>query len=377
MAKNNFLNSLILPTALLSGTIIGAGIFALPYVFDKAGTITGLIYLAVFTAVLALIHLKYADIINATPTDHRFAGYAEIYLGKIGKISAILMTVVATVFILTVYLILSVSFINLLAPNLADVYKILIFWVLGSLAIYWKVERLAISELLVTLGITLIIFLVFAFGLKNFSEVILLKPKFNASHIFLPYGPILFALSGRVAIPALLGYFRKNNLSQSLSRPAIVLGTIFPAIVYLLFVIGVLNLSAVVSEDSISGLVSRLPSRALELLGILGVVSLWSTYIVIGRDIKKSLEYDFNFPRVLIFLLVILAPLGLYFYGLHDFLKLISITGGVFIGLEGIFIILMRQKACLPTGMALQRKNLLDYVLLAIFIGGIIHAIAY
>jgi hypothetical protein len=369
MPKKIF-NQLILPAALLSGAIIGAGIFALPYVFDKAGTIAGLFYLVVFAAVFSLIHLKYADIINATPTDHRFAGYAEIYLGKIGKILAILMTVVGTVFVLTVYLILSVSFINLLAPNLPDVYKVFIFWLFSSLAIYWKVERLAISELLVTLGMTLIIFIIFAFGLKNFSEVILSKPKFNVSYLFLPYGAILFALSGRVAIPALLGYFRRNNLPPTFSRPAIVLGTVFPAIVYLLFVIGVLNLSATVSEDSISGLVDRLPSRALELLGILGIISLWSTYIVIGRDIKKSLEHDFNFPKILIFLFVILAPLGLYFYGLGGFLRLISVTGGVFIGLEGIFIVLMRQRA-------LQKKPLLDYLLLAIFIGGIIHALLY
>jgi len=363
-----FLSQLIFPAALVSGTIIGAGIFALPYVFEKAGIITGLIYLAVFTAVLTLIHLKYADIITATPTDHRFAGYAEIYLGKFGKFLAILTTVVGTIFILTVYLILSISFINLLVPNLPDIYKVLIFWISGSLAIYWKIERLAISESLITLGITLIIFLIFIFGLKNFSEVILSKPKLNISYFFLPYGAVLFALSGRVAIPALLGYFRRNNLPQNLSRPAIVLGTVFPAIIYLLFVIGVLNLSSVVSEDAISGLVGHLPSRAVELLGILGIISLWSTYIVIGRDIKRSLEHDFNFPKILIFLFVVLAPLGLYFCGLYDFLRLIEITGGIFIGLEGIFIILMHQKA-------VNKKTFLNYLLLVIFIGGIIWAI--
>jgi hypothetical protein len=67
---------------------------------------------------------------------------------------------------------------------------------------------------------------------------------------------------------------------------------------------------------------------------------------------------------------VILAPLGLYFYGLGGFLKLISITGGVFIGLEGIFIVLMRQKA-------VPEKSLPDYILLVIFIVGIIHALLY
>ena len=35
----------IFPTSLLAGTIIGAGMFALPYLFEKSGIILGLLYL--------------------------------------------------------------------------------------------------------------------------------------------------------------------------------------------------------------------------------------------------------------------------------------------------------------------------------------------
>ncbi len=127
MAKG-FFNQLILPAALLSATIIGAGIFALPFVFQKAGLIAGLFYLLIFSAVFVLIHLRYADIISKTAENHRFAGYAETYLGKSGKWLAILMTIVGMIFTLTVYLILSKSFIAILLPFLPDVYKILIFF---------------------------------------------------------------------------------------------------------------------------------------------------------------------------------------------------------------------------------------------------------
>jgi len=369
--KNNFSYQLILPAALLSATIIGAGIFALPFVFQKAGLIAGFFYLLIFSAVFVFIHLRYADIISKTAENHRFAGYAETYLGKSGKWLAILMTIVGMLFTLTVYLIISKSFIDIFFPSLVDAYKILAFWFLGSLAIFLGIKRLAISEFLITFGIGAIILVIFVFGSNNLGQTISSVPFFNLEYIFLPYGVILFALSGRAAIPAVLGYFRNNNLPPNGIKPSIILGTLFPAFIYAVFVLAILNLSGgIVSQDSVSGLIGRLPFWILEILGILGIISLWSSYIVIGRDVKKSLGYDLNLPKLLIALIVIFAPVILYFSGFQNFLKLVGLTGGIFMGLEGIFIVLMRQKA-------IQKKTLLDYVLLVIFIGGVIYSIIY
>ena len=64
----------ILPAGLLAETIIGAGMFALPYVFQKSGIGLGLFYLFFFGLVSILIHLMYADIILRTSENHRFAG---------------------------------------------------------------------------------------------------------------------------------------------------------------------------------------------------------------------------------------------------------------------------------------------------------------
>ncbi len=120
--------SIILPTGLLAATIIGAGIFALPYTFEKAGIITGLFYLVIFAGVFTLIHLMYADVIIKTEGFHRFVGYAEIYLGNIGKWLTVSVTVIGMIFVLVIYLILSISFINLIVSDQAiinDFYKLL------------------------------------------------------------------------------------------------------------------------------------------------------------------------------------------------------------------------------------------------------------
>ena len=86
-------SQLVFPTSLLATTIIGAGMFALPYLFNKAGIATGLFYLFIFGAVFALIHLMYADIIVRTSENRRFSGYAKIYLGRLGHWSSIFMTI--------------------------------------------------------------------------------------------------------------------------------------------------------------------------------------------------------------------------------------------------------------------------------------------
>jgi len=372
--------NLILPASLLSGTIVGAGMFALPFVFSKAGLGLGFFYLIFFGIVSMLIHLMYADIILRTQENHRFAGYARIYLGKFGFLSGLLMTVIGAIFSLLIYLILSVSFINLIAPFFPDNYEVLILWFLGSIMFFLNINKIAYFEFLTDIGIWLIILVVIIYGLADFklSSPLLI----NQDYFFLPYGAILFSLAGRVAVPAVLGYFRNNNKSPALAKRPIILGSLTPIIVYAVFVLGVLGLSAGngPSEDSISGLAGKLPSEILYALIILGAISLLSTYIIIGREVKKSLEHDLNFGHLLSALAISASPLLLYFAGFDEFIKLINFVGGIFIGIEAIFIILMWQRASKIEARETIFKKinpLIIYSLIFVFIGGIIYALIY
>ncbi|MEK7146686.1 MAG: aromatic amino acid transport family protein, partial [Patescibacteria group bacterium] len=136
----------ILAASLMAGVIIGAGIFALPFIFSKVGFLAGIFYLTVFTAVFIAIHLMYAEIITKTKGDeHRFAGYAKIYFGKAGYYAAILMTVVGMFFVLTIYLALSVSFLPSVGLP-AGAVGLILFWVASSLPIFFNVKEVAILE---------------------------------------------------------------------------------------------------------------------------------------------------------------------------------------------------------------------------------------
>ena len=379
--------NIILPASLLAGTIIGAGIFALPFVFEKAGIMTGLFYLGFFSVCFVFIHLMYADLILKTEGGrnfHRFPGYAKIYLGNWGFWLAILTTIIGMLFVLTVYLILSVSFINLIYPvrdfvGVSDNSKLLFFWLLGSAAIFLGIRRLAFSEFLITGGIIGIILIIFGYGLGHFGKIISV-PAFNFQNIFLPYGAVLFSLAGRVAIPAIVSYFQKIKQPLVEIKKPIILGSLLPSLIYLLFVFGIWGLSEVVSEDAISGLVGQIPQGVLTLVGIFGLISLWSSYIVIGLDVKNALKYDLKFPKILAGLTVIVSPPLFYFWGFQSFLTLVSMVGGVFIAFEGIFIALMWLRASKASAEKIIFKKLsplVAYALILIFIGGIIYELTY
>lgn len=129
------------------------------------------------------------------------------------------------------------------------------------------------------------------------------------------------------------------------ARRAIIMGTIIPGIFYALFALGIVGLSGDVSEDAVTGIRNAVHPVLLLLVGILGLISLWSSYIVIGRDLKKSLEYDFQIPAWSKIIIVVAFPLLLYIAGFQSFLELVAIAGSVFVGLESILVVIMWKKA--------------------------------
>lgn len=371
---------LILPASILAETIIGAGMFALPYVFTVSGIGLGLFYLLFSGVVLTLIHLMYADIILRTPENHRLMGYAKFYFGKSGFWGSLIITIAGALFILTAYLILSISFINVLTPSLPNVYKMLIFLALASLPVFLGINKLAKSELFVLFGTVSIVLIIFGFGFSGLPKLVNIFPFFNADYLFFPFGVILFSMYGRSAIPAVLGYFRNNGESPASAKKPIVLGTIAPIIIYVLFIFAILGLSDIVSEDAILGLAGQLPFFILALLALLAIIELWSTYFVIARDVKKSLEHDLNFTPIISGTMIVGLPLILYFLGFQNFIKLVDYVGSIFIGLEGILIILIWQKIS-KTEAEHKIFNKINpwliYLLLLVFAGGILYKLVY
>src|SRR3989344_6158050 len=89
--------------ATLVGTIIGAGVLAIPYSMKKAGFLTGLLILVVLSIVVLFLFLFVGEIVLRTKGNHQLTGYAEKYLGKKGKLFLMFAMVFGTYGALVAY----------------------------------------------------------------------------------------------------------------------------------------------------------------------------------------------------------------------------------------------------------------------------------
>ena len=117
------------------------------------------------------------------------------------------------------------------------------------------------------------------------------------------------------------------------------------------------------------GLIGYVPNWVLISVGIVGILAILSSYATIGLDVYSTLELDLKFSWWSRFAVIVFAPLILYFAGLNNFLGLVSFVGGVFLALEGIFIIWMWLKV---TG---KKFSLPIMALLLVFVMALVYEI--
>ena len=61
----------------LVGMIFGAGVFALPYSFAKAGVLWGSVLFFIAMFFMVVLHLMYGEVAYLTDGQHRFTGYVR------------------------------------------------------------------------------------------------------------------------------------------------------------------------------------------------------------------------------------------------------------------------------------------------------------
>jgi hypothetical protein len=188
-----------------------------------------------------------------------------------------------------------------------------------------------------------IIFLIFISGVISGIEKIKEIPMASLSLIFLPFGPFLFSFSGRSAVPAIIDYGQKNKIPAKGLKKIIFWGTIIPALAYLFFILGIIGISKTITSDSVESIMA-LPYPAAATIGILGLFSILSSYIVIGLSTKEIMEKDLNFPKIISNPIIIFSPWILILAGLNSFIGAITVAGGIFLALEGVLIIMIWKK---------------------------------
>lgn len=325
----------------LVGTTIGAGIFALPYVFSHAGFIFGFVELLMLGVLMLLIQLMVGEIALRTRGKKRILGYSQLYLDKIWHRMLTISTILAGIGSLLVYLILAGNFISIIF-GWGTFSSVLLFFTIWFFSILIKARTFGKTEFyLGRLSIAFIIFIAL-FNLRyihieNFLAL-------NIGNILLPYGIILFAITGVYVIPEMeeiLGHDKRQL------KKAITFGTLIPVVTYLLFVVAVVGVSgSFTTPNAISGLAQALNSRLILIVGALaGLIAVFEASLSYGIYFKETLRYDLKINKWLAWILSGMLPLLLFLLGARSFIQVIGVIGSIFLGFQFIMILWMHKRS--------------------------------
>jgi len=210
------------------GSVVGIGVFGIPYVFAQAGFLIGLVMLLVIGVLLVLLQLLYAEITIQTPGERRFSGLAEKYLGKTWMKIAALAFLTSAWGAMIAYVIIGGEFLHtLLGPMIGGtpfMYSIG-FFVIEAFFLLWGLKMVSGVETYVVAILLLLFGAIIILGFPDVEMVNLLS--LNVSKAFLPYGVVLFAIAGMGIVPemhAILGEKYEGKIrSAIISGKALIL----------------------------------------------------------------------------------------------------------------------------------------------------------
>jgi len=324
--------------ATLTGTVIGAGFLGIPYVVSKSGFLIGLGWMIGISVIMLLVNLALGEIILSNKRLHHIPGYVSEYLGRRTKVFILVASLIGFYSALIAYLVgggESLSFLftgslkySLLAGSL--------FWVLfmaitiRGIREFKKIEPLGVLAVFIT---TLIIGIISINKIKisNLSYV-------NPGLFFVPFGVILFAFLGVSSIPEMKRVLGKNS---RLMKKAIIIGSLIPLIVYVLFTIVVLGFYG----QKVFEIATISFGRIVTFFGIL---TMFTAFLALNLSLRDTFMLDYKMHFKDAWVLSTIIPFIFFFVikalNLARFVEILGVGGSVSGGLLGIFILITHEK---------------------------------
>jgi amino acid permease len=350
------MNRILLPYALFAGGIIGVGVFGLPYVLTHAGLWSFLLVGGVIGLIVWVSHVAFADVVLATKGHKRLPGYAREYLGLSGEIIAVVGNILGLVGALLAYLIAGGLFLSLfLRPfvTMSAGIATLIYFAVGALILLRGVRSLPVLQLAMV-ALFFVTLVILGVGLApDFSPH---RVAFAGSvrDAFLPYGVLLFAFWGLSLVPEIVEMTRR---SARRTRQVLAWGFLTAAVTYGVFAILVGGATgSATTEDALSGLATLDGGGVLLLAAFFGILTTFSSFLALGLNLIHTLQYDFHFRPMLAWGAAMTVPIALYILGVQQFVTTLSVTGAVFLGIEGVVVLAIAWRA----GVHAKRHSILQ-----------------
>ncbi|MBI4458241.1 hypothetical protein HY633_04725 [Candidatus Uhrbacteria bacterium] len=324
----------------LVGTIIGVGIFAVPYALDRVGVTVGAVYFLLLGGIQLLQHLFYAETAIATAEKHRLVGLVERHLGKNSRHLASISSIFGFWGAMIAYILVGGVFLHtLLAGQLGgQPWHYQLAWaVLGGLVIVRGLDFVSKVEFWMTIGLLATMGMIIGLGLPhvrpaNFHFVAM-------GDFFLPYGIILFALNGLSAIPSMEEIVGGDRNAFRLS---VVYGSLIATAMTALFGFVVWGVTGrATTEDAVAGLRLALGPDITMIAALFGFLAVATSYFTTALNLRETFEYDYKIRALPAWLMAAGVPLIVFLLGAESFIGIISFTGAVFGGIVAVLIAVM------------------------------------
>jgi len=356
------------------GSIVGVGVFGLPYAFAQTGLGIGLLELLLIGVLLICLQLMFAEVVIQGNGDHRLVGYVRQFLGK-GWGSVAMFAMACSVWgAMTAYMIVGGKFFSfLLSPIFGgseSLYALLVALIAGWL-IYCGLGFA--SKLETTIVVTLIFLFIFII-LASIPHIQVMNWFiYRPEHVFVPYGVLLFSMAGLGVVPEMrdvLGQKHERKLGH-----AILIGMSVIMVLYIVFatvVFGVTGLQT--TQAAFDGLLPVLGVTAEIVASLLGALTILSIFMIVGIQLKHTFVYDYHVSKKTAWFAVMIVPIVLYLLGVRELIGLIGFVGSVFTGMLGILTVMtyltLRKSPTCNRHACILFPIPLAWVIMGLFAGG-------
>lgn len=358
------------------GATVGVGVFGMPYAFAQSGFVIGLLTLLVMGALMLVLQLMIAEMALQTPGHHRLIGYMRRYLGERGKHLASFLFFVYGWGAMVAFLIFGGTFLHALFDPLFGgelwMYQIAVIPLVGAITMR-GLNKFVKIESFVVLGFLVLFAAITVTTLPaiEWTNILPIHPE----AWFVPYGVVLFSLSGIGAVPEMKDVLGRGQL-RALPH-TVWIGQTIIVLLYALFAFAVVGTTGEgTTAAALDGLMSLFGPSFATVASLLGALTAISIFSLLTMQIQSTLRFDYHFSLRSAWLVTLGVPLLLFFMGVREFVELIGFLGGVFGGILGMLIVIsyerMRRSSVCLLHHCLNIPHVVSYVLMAVFFSGIV-----
>jgi amino acid permease len=312
------------------GTLVGAGILALPYAVSKSGFLIGFLLLVIVGAASILMTMYTGELSFKSKRMHQLPILISRYTNKHFGLAVLLLQILTIYGAVVAYLIAIGISLSLLM-GLPFALSILLVFVLSTPLIlrgYATVEAVEMPLSLIKLGLIVAISipLLLTLSMQNLSTIHPDKALFS-------FGIILFSLTAFTVVPEVKAELRGR---KEQFNSVIVASVVISIAVYLLFTAAFLGVFGVgISEIATNSVSSTSFSYIFYVVTIFIVVT---PYLALSLVLVDSLNYDFKIGRLKSFALAMFIPLVISLTNMN-FAYVLDVIGGLFLPLLAIMVL--------------------------------------